>query len=78
MANKKHLRSIETSVGMPFQHLKQVVVAQMDDNIVEVIPGIFGEIQPTGCIIFSQKIAGAMPTKEFGLTVNRKGLQFTV
>ncbi|MGB8686641.1 MAG: HNH endonuclease [Microcoleus sp.] len=23
----------------------------MDDNIVEVIPGIFGEIQPTGCII---------------------------
>jgi len=23
----------------------------MDDNIVEVIPGIFGEVQPTGCII---------------------------
>ena len=23
----------------------------MDNNIVEVIPGIFGEIQPTGCII---------------------------
>ncbi|MDQ2096936.1 MAG: helix-turn-helix domain-containing protein [Tychonema bourrellyi B0820] len=23
----------------------------MNDNIVEVIPGIFGEIQPTGCII---------------------------
>lgn len=51
MANKKHSRSLETAAGMPFQHLKQVVVAQMDDNIVEVIPGIFGEIQPTGCII---------------------------
>ena len=23
----------------------------MDDNIVEVIPGIFGDVQPTGCII---------------------------
>ncbi|MEG4803040.1 HNH endonuclease [Microcoleus sp. ARI1-B5] len=23
----------------------------MDDNILEVIPGIFGEVQPTGCII---------------------------
>jgi hypothetical protein len=23
----------------------------MDDNIVEVIPGIFGEVQPRGCII---------------------------
>jgi hypothetical protein len=36
---------------MPIQHLNKLGVVQMDDNIVEVIPGIFGEIQPTGCII---------------------------
>ncbi|MEP6516138.1 helix-turn-helix domain-containing protein [Microcoleus vaginatus] len=51
MADKKQPRSLETAAGMPIQHLKEVGVAQMDDNIVEVIPGIFGEIQPTGCII---------------------------
>ncbi|MEG4986932.1 HNH endonuclease [Microcoleus sp. BR0-C5] len=51
MAEKKQPRSLETAAGMPIQHLKEVGVAQMDDNIVEVIPGIFGEIQPTGCII---------------------------
>jgi hypothetical protein len=38
---------------MLIQHLNKVGVAQMDDNIVEVIHGIFGEIQPTGCIIYS-------------------------
>ena len=51
MAYKKQPRSLETAAGLPIQHLKEVGVAQMDDNIVEVIPGIFGEIQPTGCII---------------------------
>ncbi|MEG4417460.1 HNH endonuclease [Microcoleus sp. LAD1_D5] len=51
MAYKKQPRSLETAAGLPIQHLNKVGVAQMDDNIVEVIPGIFGEIQPTGCII---------------------------
>jgi hypothetical protein len=51
MANKKQPRSLKTAAGMPIQHLNKVGVVQMDDNIVEVIPGIFGEIQPTGCII---------------------------
>jgi hypothetical protein len=51
MAYKKQPRSLETAAGLQIQHLNQVGVAQMDDNIVEVIPGIFGEVQPTGCII---------------------------
>ncbi|MEG3957833.1 HNH endonuclease [Microcoleus sp. herbarium2] len=53
MADKKQPRSIETTAGMLIQHLNKVGVAQMDDNIVEVLHGIFGEIQPTGCIISS-------------------------
>jgi hypothetical protein len=53
MADKKQPRSLETTAGMLIQHLNKVGVAQMDDNIVEVINGIFGEIQPTGCIIYS-------------------------
>jgi hypothetical protein len=53
MADKKQPRSLETTAGMLIQHLNKVGVAQMDDNIVEVIHGIFGEIQPTGCIISS-------------------------
>jgi hypothetical protein len=51
MANKKQPRSLETAAGLPIQHLKQVGVAQMYDNIVEVLPGIFGEVQPRECII---------------------------
>jgi hypothetical protein len=51
MAEKKQPRSLETAAGLLIQHLNKVGVAQMDDNIVEVIPGIFGEVQPTGCII---------------------------
>ncbi|MCY7382118.1 MAG: hypothetical protein LH628_05965 [Microcoleus sp. CAN_BIN18] len=51
----------------------------MNDNIVEVISGIFGEIQPTGCIISTlSKNSRAMPTKDLRLTVNGKRLQFTV
>jgi hypothetical protein len=53
MADKKQPRSPETTAGMLIQHLNKVRVAQMDDNIAEVINGIFGEIQPTGCIIYS-------------------------
>ena len=53
MADKKQPRSIETTAGLLIQPLNKVGVAQMDDNIVEVIHGIFGEIQPTGCIISS-------------------------
>src|SRR4028119_2143550 len=53
MAGKKQPRSLETTAGLLIQHLNKVGVAQMDDNIVEVIHGIFGEIQPTGCIISS-------------------------
>jgi len=53
MAGKKQPRSRETTAGMLIQHLNKVGVAQMDDNIVEVIHGIFGEIQPTGYIISS-------------------------
>ena len=51
MTSKKQPRSLETTAGMPIQHLNKLGVVQMDDNIVEVIPGLFGEIQPTGCII---------------------------
>jgi len=51
MADKKQPRSLETAAMLLIQHLKKVGVAQMDDNIVEVIPGICGEVQPTGCII---------------------------
>ena len=51
MANKMLPRSLKTTAGMPIQHLKKLGVVQMNDNIVEVIPGIFGEIKPTGCII---------------------------
>src|SRR4028119_621586 len=54
MADKKQPRSLETTAGMLIQHLNKVGVAQMDDNIVEVIHGRFGEIQPTGCIIYSR------------------------
>ena len=51
MAEKKQPRSLETAAGLLIQHLNKVGVAQMDDNIVEVIPGIFGDVQPMGCII---------------------------
>jgi hypothetical protein len=51
MADRKQPRSLETTAGMLIQHLNKVRVAQMDDNIVAVIHGIFGEIQPTGCIM---------------------------
>ncbi|MEG4268943.1 HNH endonuclease [Microcoleus sp. Pol12A4] len=51
MAYKKQPRSLETAAGLPIQHLKEVGVAQMNYQTVEVIPGLFGEIQPTGCII---------------------------
>ncbi|MDP8936128.1 MAG: hypothetical protein M3N42_18845, partial [Cyanobacteriota bacterium] len=51
MAEKKQPRSLETAAGLLIQHLNKVGVAQMDDNIVEVIPGIFSEVQPTSCII---------------------------
>jgi hypothetical protein len=53
MADKKQPRSLETTAGMLIQHLNKVGLAQMEDNIVEVIHGIFGEIQPTGCTIYS-------------------------
>ncbi|MEG4633756.1 HNH endonuclease [Microcoleus sp. AR_TQ3_B6] len=53
MADKKQPRSLETTAGMLIQHLNKVGLAQMEENIVEVIHGIFGEIQPTGCIISS-------------------------
>ncbi|MEG4496424.1 HNH endonuclease signature motif containing protein [Microcoleus sp. F10-C6] len=53
MADKKLPRSFETAAGKPIQHLKKPGVVQMEDNIVEVIHGIFGEIQPTVCIIYS-------------------------
>ena len=79
MADKKQPRSLETTAGMLIQHLNKVGVAQMDDNIVEVIHGIFGEIQPTGCIISSlAKNSRAMPPKDFGLTANGKRLLSTV
>lgn len=51
MAYKKQPRSLETTAGLQTQHLNKVGVAQMDDKILEVIPGICGEIKPTGCII---------------------------
>jgi hypothetical protein len=53
MAGKKQPRSLETTAGLLIKPLNKVGVAQMDDNIVEVIHGLFGEIQPTGCIISS-------------------------
>ncbi|MEG5174110.1 HNH endonuclease [Microcoleus sp. B3-D7] len=53
MAEKKQPRSLETAAGLLIQHLNKVGVAQMEDNIVEVIYGIFGEIQPMSCIISS-------------------------
>jgi hypothetical protein len=53
MADKKQPRSLETTAGMLIQHLNKVGVAEMDDNIVEVIHGRFGEIQQRGCIIYS-------------------------
>jgi hypothetical protein len=53
MADKKQPRSIETTAGMLIQHLNKVGFAQMHDKIVEVIHGIFWEIQPTGCMLSS-------------------------
>ncbi|MEG4405984.1 HNH endonuclease [Microcoleus sp. MON2_D5] len=53
MADKKQPRSLETAARLLIQHLNKVGVAQMDDNRVEVIYGIFGEIQPSSCIISS-------------------------
>jgi hypothetical protein len=53
MADKKQPRSLETTARMLIQHLNKLGVAQMDDNIVEVIHGILGEIQPTGCTTIS-------------------------
>jgi hypothetical protein len=79
MEDKKQPRSVETTAGMLIQHLNKVGVAQMDDNIVQVIHGIFGEIQPTGCMISSlAKNSRAMPRKDFALTVHGKRLQSTV
>jgi HNH endonuclease/Helix-turn-helix domain of resolvase len=51
MADKEQPRSLKTTARLPIQHLNKLGVAKMNDNIVEVIPGIFGEVQPTGCII---------------------------
>ena len=49
----------------------------MDDNIVEVIHGIFGEIQPTGCIISSlAKNSGGYANKR--LRINGEWKTFTV
>src|SRR6476620_9252550 len=77
MAYKKQPRSLKTAAGLLIQHLKEVGVAQMDDNIVEVIPGIFGEIQPTGCIICTiSKNTRGYATKR--LLINGEGKTFTV
>ena len=49
----------------------------MDDNIVEVIPGIFGEVKPTGCIISTlTKSSRGYGNKR--LSINCEGKTFTV
>src|SRR4028118_29588 len=68
---------------MLIHHLNKVGVAQMDDNIVEVIHGIFGEIQPTisslaknsrGYASKRLRINGEWKT----LTVHRLGLEHSL
>jgi len=77
MEDKKQPRSIETTAGMLIQHLNKVGLAQMEDNIVEVIHGIFGEIQPTGCIISRlAKNSRGYATKK--LRINGEWKTFTV
>jgi len=49
----------------------------MDDNIVEVIPGIFGEVQPRGCIISTlTKSSSGYANKR--LRINGEWKTFTV
>ena len=48
----------------------------MDDNIVEVIPGIFGEVQPRGCIISTLTKSSSGANKR--LSINGEWKTFTV
>ncbi|MEG4216055.1 HNH endonuclease [Microcoleus sp. Pol14C6] len=77
MAEKKQPRSLETTAGMLIQHLNKVGVAQMGDKIVEVIPGIFGEVQPTGCII-STLTKSSMGYGNKRLSINGEWKKFTL
>jgi hypothetical protein len=75
MADQKQPRSLETTAGMLIQHLNKVGVGQMDDNIVEVIHGRFGEIQPTGCMLSSLcKNSRGYATKRLGINGEWKTL----
>ncbi|MEG4581665.1 HNH endonuclease [Microcoleus sp. MON1_C5] len=77
MADKKQPRSLETAARVLIQHLNKVGVAQMEDNIAEVIYGIFGEIQPSSCIISSlAKNSRGYANKR--LRINGEGKTFTV
>jgi hypothetical protein len=77
MADKKQPRSFETTAGMLIQPLNKVGVVQMEDNKVEVIHGIFGEIQPTGCIISSlDKNSRGYATKRLRINGEWKTLTF--
>lgn len=77
MAEKKQPRSLETTAGLLIQHLNKVGVAEMDNNIVEVIPGLFGEVQPTGCIISTlTKSSSGYANKR--LLINGEWKTFTV
>lgn len=68
MAYKKQPRSLETAAGLLIQHLNKVGVAQMDDNIVEVISGMWGQIQPTGCMISTlTKSSSGYANKRLGI-----------
>ncbi|MEG3985899.1 HNH endonuclease [Microcoleus sp. S28C3] len=49
----------------------------MDDNIVEVIPGIFGEVQQTGCIISSLTKSSTVYANK-RLRINGEWKRFTV
>jgi hypothetical protein len=75
MANKKQPRSLETTAGLLIQHLNKVGVVQMDDNIVEVIHGRFGEIQQRGCMLYSLgKNSRGYATKRLGINGEWKTL----
>jgi hypothetical protein len=77
MEDKKQPRSFETTAGMLIQQLNKVGVAQMDDNILEVIHGIFGEIQPTGCMLSSRaKNSRGYATKRLRINGEGKTLTF--
>ncbi|WP_138921040.1 HNH endonuclease [Microcoleus vaginatus] len=77
MPDQKQPRSLETAVRLLIQHLNKVGVAQMDDNRVEVIPGILGEVKPTGCIISTlTKSSRGYGNKR--LSINCEGKTFTV